>query len=248
MDWWIDYFKEGWEPIQERYKTAEDTWNESGFIAEYMLENEYKSVLDVPCGSGRISLALAKDRFEVCGLEYNPDAIKKAKEKAKAEKLSIDFIVGDMRDMTFNRSFDMVVCAFNSFGYFSDEDNKRFLQSVSDALQPNGTLLLDCHVLETMLPVFSPKSHWRIADFLIVEDRMYDYTSSRLQGTWTIVKDGKQQSFTSDVRVYSYNELITLLKSVGFTSFEAYGNYYGDAFELGDDGLVLLATKLRVSN
>lgn len=245
QNWWNTYFSDVWEPMAHLIKTPEDTVRECEFIDQVMQEYGLSSLLDMPCGAGRIALEMAKQGYQTTGADANPSAIEKAQAKtAKMRKNKPTFTVADMRTFTSDRLFDMSVCAYNSFGYFSDSDNEAFVASVSKALAPGGFWLLENHVLETLLPVFTPKEYWQFGNFVLLEERTIDYHNSRLVGNWTLIMpDGSRKSYQSSVRIYSYRELIALLKKHGFTQFSAYSSYYAEPFEFGADMLLLLAQK-----
>jgi SAM-dependent methyltransferase len=246
MSWWQNYFIEGWEPVQHLVKTRAHTQLESEFIAAIMEENNHKRLLDVPCGSGRIALALAQYGFETVGIEYNPNAIEAAKANAKRRRQQkrTHFEVGDMRQLDFNAEFDMAACVFNSFGYFDDADNERFIAGISRALKKNGSFLLDCHVLETLLPAWSPSSFWRFDDLVILEEREWDLAQSRMNGQWTFIKpDAPQQQFNSSVRMYSYKELSELLGKYKLIIESTYSGYDGEPYLMGNDSMLIVARK-----
>lgn len=245
MDWWIDYFAEVWEPMAHLIKRKPDTVHEADFIDHLMQEFAFTTLLDVPCGAGRIALEMARRGYEVCGADFNPLAIQKAQAKAqKIKKNQPQFVTADMRKLVLNKQFEMVVCIYNSFGYFTDAENEDFIASVSRSLLPGGYFLLEAHVLETLLPVFTPKEYWRYEDYILLEERTFDVEESRLKGNWTLIdKDGTRKNYTSSVRVYAYRELIALLSAHGFDTFEPMSSYYGDPFNFGDDIMLLLAKK-----
>jgi len=245
MNWWSDYFSEVWEPLSHLIKVKRDTALECNFLEQLMVEFGHSSLLDIPSGSGRIALEMAKRGFDATGIDQNETAIEKAKLSAqKIKKNRPQFQVGDMRKMHFNHTFDTVICAYNSFGYFSEKDNADSLVCMGNALSEKGFLLLENHVLETLLPVFTPKEYWQYEDYILFEERVFDFQTSRLKGNWTLVdKKGERKHFQSSVRIYSYLELTRLLKTAGFVHFEPYGSYLGEPFEFGDDLMLLLAIK-----
>src|SRR4029077_14249142 len=52
-------------------------------------------VLDVGCGTGEHALFFASRGHETWGIDFAPVAIEKAKNKAQARNLSVNFLVGD---------------------------------------------------------------------------------------------------------------------------------------------------------
>jgi SAM-dependent methyltransferase len=70
-------------------------------------------VLDVACGNGNATLAAARRFARVTGADYVPSLIEKAKARANAEALSIDFVEADAEALPFDDgSFDAVVSTY----------------------------------------------------------------------------------------------------------------------------------------
>ena len=55
-----------------------------------------ETVLDLGCGSGAVTLLLAKEGFDVTGIDISPDMLAIARSKADAEDLDILFLNMDM--------------------------------------------------------------------------------------------------------------------------------------------------------
>jgi ubiquinone/menaquinone biosynthesis C-methylase UbiE len=70
-------------------------------------------VLDVAAGNGNVTLAAARRWCEVTSTDYVPALLERARERAEAERLSIDFREADAEDLPFaDASFDVVVSTF----------------------------------------------------------------------------------------------------------------------------------------
>jgi len=90
-------------------------WNKTQ--ADYFLKilNSGKSgegkALDLGCGIGAKSIALAKKGFSVTGIDISPTAIQYAKENAKKEGVKARFIAADATDLSFlkDEEFDFVL-------------------------------------------------------------------------------------------------------------------------------------------
>ncbi len=49
----------------------------------------------------------------------------------------------DMRDISYREEFDIVLNWYTSFGYFTDEENKKVLRNFYNVLTRNGILIID---------------------------------------------------------------------------------------------------------
>jgi SAM-dependent methyltransferase len=63
-------------------------------------------------------------------------------ENAAAAGVSVEYKLGDLRELPFDGPFDAVLCWFTSFGYFDDE-NYRVLRELRRVLRPGGRLLIE---------------------------------------------------------------------------------------------------------
>ncbi len=94
-------------------------------------------VLEVGCGTGRTSCHLAKQGAEVTAVDIHPDMIKKAKNRADKEGLSVRFIQSDVRELPFpDHEFDIVMA--ESVTNFTDGEEA--LREYCRVMKPGGTL------------------------------------------------------------------------------------------------------------
>ena len=66
--------------------------------------------LDLGCGEGRNALYLAGFCFETSALDISVSGIQKLNTVAGELRLNINAVVCDMRQYTFNKTFDLIVC------------------------------------------------------------------------------------------------------------------------------------------
>lgn len=105
------------------------TWSEGDFavvaaivmmVSEELVEalgvvpNE--RVLDVACGSGNAAIAAARRSWGgVTGVDFVPALLERARERAAAERLDIEFVEGDAAALPFDEAeFDIVTSAFGA--------------------------------------------------------------------------------------------------------------------------------------
>ena len=93
------------ETFEGVYEPAEDSW----MMCNY-LPNDLGSVLEIGCGSGIISIHLAKKGNLVTSVDINPKAVKATKFNAQRNKVEIEILQSNMFSAISNRKFDTIVC------------------------------------------------------------------------------------------------------------------------------------------
>jgi 2-polyprenyl-3-methyl-5-hydroxy-6-metoxy-1,4-benzoquinol methylase len=102
------------------------------------------AVLEVACGTGRITLPIARAGIEITGLDISRPMLERARHKAEAERLAVTWLEQDCRQITADRTFSLIFSATNAMQHLHDLDSvNAFLTSAKQALRPGGTLILD---------------------------------------------------------------------------------------------------------
>src|SRR5215212_5162530 len=76
-------------------------------------------VLELACGTGRLTLPLARDGHAVVGLDASPVMLRAAEAKAEAEDVEVAFFRGDMRVFDLGRRFALVILCCNSLAHLT---------------------------------------------------------------------------------------------------------------------------------
>jgi SAM-dependent methyltransferase len=96
------------------------------------------TVLDVACGSGNATIAAARLGCAVTGIDYVPALLERGRERAAAERLSIEFRDGDAEEIPFpDGSFDATLSVFGSM--FAP-DQPRAASELTRVTRPGGTI------------------------------------------------------------------------------------------------------------
>ncbi|WP_447963608.1 class I SAM-dependent methyltransferase [Nitrospira sp. Ecomares 2.1] len=102
------------------------------------------TALDLSCGPGRCTIALAKREFSMTGVDRTKFLLNKAQERADAAQVNINWIQEDMRKFVRPGAFALVLNMFTSFGYFDNKANDlAVLENMFRSLRYNGICLID---------------------------------------------------------------------------------------------------------
>ena len=82
-------------------------------------------VLELACGTCSHSIALAKQGFEVVGLDLSPEMLDFARPKAAANGVSIDVHQGNVVDFDLGQQFDCVIFMSETFPLITEYDDIR---------------------------------------------------------------------------------------------------------------------------
>ncbi|MEO6457620.1 MAG: class I SAM-dependent methyltransferase [Chloroflexia bacterium] len=133
---WFDTFLLGASPVS--------TGDEIDFLTRNLPLRDYRLVLDLCCGTGRHSLAMADFGYIMTGLDASSYALETARKHDIGGK--IEFVQGDMRDLSPLRGqFDVVLNLWQSLGYFNEEENKEVLRQICAKLRQGGRFVLDIY-------------------------------------------------------------------------------------------------------
>ena len=109
--------------FDEKYRKEECYWGEEPDKSVKLILKYKKSgdVLDLGCGEGRNALFLAKNGFNVTGVDVSEEGIKKFKVIAKKNKLNVNALIGDIRYFNFDKEYDIIIS--NATFHFLDKYN-----------------------------------------------------------------------------------------------------------------------------
>lgn len=215
-EWFASFFSGLWLDVQRSSFAAPETEVRAATIERVLALRPASRVLDVPCGTGRMAIPLARRGHSLTGVDFTPPFIAEA--RAAAGDLPITFLERDMRRLDDLTGFDAVFNWWGSFGYFDDAGDEALAAGVCKALVSGGRFLIDANLTETLMPIHQPKGWSRAGDILVLEDRVFDFETSRMEVDWTFIRGGIEERKHTSLRLYSAHEMVVLLRRVGFTS------------------------------
>lgn len=242
-EFWQDFYPYMFS--EERFAAAPDEVSRIMALAQ----SSGGSLLDLCCGPGRHSAEFAKRGFRVTAVDRSSFLLERARKHAADAGVSIEWVLEDMRRFVRPASFDVACNLFTSFGYFQyEQDDLRVLRNIHESLKENGVLVMELLGKERLARIWQNSICTDLADgsMLVQRNRLLQ-DWSRISSEWTLVKEGKAQTFTFEHTVYSGRELKDRLLNCGFGEVQLFGSLLGSAYDLDALRLVAVARKTRSS-
>ncbi|MDA8393392.1 MAG: class I SAM-dependent methyltransferase [Actinomycetota bacterium] len=106
------------------------------------------SVLELGCGTGRVTTALDGAGFDVVGVDSSTSMLERAAAKLSAHRrpggIGTELVHGDMTTLELDRTFDFVLVPVKTFFYLvTAEAQHSAVERMRRHLAPGGTLVLD---------------------------------------------------------------------------------------------------------
>jgi len=210
------------------------------FYKRWMPKNKKARILELCCGTGRLTLPIAKDGYDISGVDHTASMLAEAKAKASKEGLAIDFIEADIRTLDLVEKFDLIFIPFNSIHHLYDnQDLFMALNAVKKHLKDGGLFLLDCFNPNIQFMVEGEKEQKEIAEYttrdgreILIKERMcYESKTQINRIEWHYFINGEFNSIQNlDMRLFFPQELDTYLKWNGFTIIHKFGGFEEEAF------------------
>ena len=189
------------------------------------------TVLDLACGTGSLSVLLAKHGYEVLGVDRSEERLTVAAEKAmELEENQPFFVAQPMQRLRIPEPVDACVCALDSINYVTKpQDVQKAFRRVYESLRPGGLFVFDINTpykLEGLDgQVFLDETEDSYCVWRAVYDRRHslcrygmDLFQQANDGLW-------ERSFEEHVeRAYTPEELSGWLADAGFAQIEQFGN------------------------
>ena len=136
---WFNAIADYLGPAYLRNAFTKGTEQEIEFLVGALGLEPGMRVLDVGCGPGRHSLALARRGLKPHGVDLSDEFVGLARASATEDGLDATFDVLDVRALTFENEFDAVICLCQGgFGLLGGEDDAGIIERIGRAVRPGG--------------------------------------------------------------------------------------------------------------
>ena len=259
--WYVRFFKRDYLRVYGQTLQQDRTDLETQFAIHALDIQPDHQVLDLCCGQGRHSIALAKTGLDVTGVDLSTEMLDIA--RLSADRAGVSPVNGgnaegkgglklrhaDMCRLPddFENRFDAVINMFSSFGYLeSEEDDQQVLHQIAKSLKPGGKLMMDLLNREWVI-INNEEFDWHEHDDgrVVLERRVLNLEKSINRLTYTEILPGGTRRAMSDLqmRLYTLTEMIKMLRAAGLTLQNVYGGFRGEDYGVNTRRMIIVAAK-----
>lgn len=227
-DQWLDFF----EQVLEKY------------------HHHPRSILDVGCGTGAISIPLAQKGLQVMGVDVSEDMLAVAQHKSQEAGVSVHWVHQDMTQLSLPSTVDTILCFCDSINYILEE--KLILatfQNIYNHLEEGGLFLFDCHSLFKMEHIYAQNTYGELdAPLTYLWQCYYDQEEQVVDHELSFFvqqSDGKYERFDEFHQQKAYHEekLKEMLLQVGFEILQISADFTHDIPVESSERLFFVAKK-----
>ena len=245
-----------YEGVAKYYDIEESEYQQEDmdFYIEYAQKCK-GNILELGCGTGRVSLKLASLGYDVTALDLSKEMIQIVERQKNEQNCDLEIICGNMSEFHLNKRFSLILTPGRSFQSLSEQkDIISALSCIYQHLIQGGLFILDLFQPETFLK-YQCKDDKTIFSKTVGNEKItmkyacnhIDKKNKIVHTTYTYEIEKynnfhQTQKAYMELRYYEYKEIVTLLESVGFKIKEKYGWYDKCSLEKGHE-IIIVAEK-----
>lgn len=243
-NWFKEWFNSPYYHLLYKDRDDREATSFIEHLIKYLDPPGGATMLDVACGKGRHSKAMAEMGYDVTGIDLSFESINEA---LQFKDHNLHFFQHDMRLPFWINYFDYAFNFFTSFGYFKTKrEHNNSIRTIAQSLKLGGTFVMDylnVHYAEDNLEKISSKTvdgvkffvtKWQDGDHFFKQIQIED------KGTFKHLSTEKVAKFT-------LGDLTEMFAYQGLQIQEVFGDYHFAKYDLRKSPrLIMIATKVRV--
>jgi len=232
----------------QRYDLVEGAFATGDFLDFYrrQIVRYGEPVLELACGSGRLTIPLAEAGVEITGLDISEEMLNLATLKASERGVKIPVVRGDVRSFNLGKEFKFIFIAAQSLTHLHErEEIENCFLSVRRHLTEDGRFLVELFNPSVKLLARDSDQRYSIGEYedpkggnrrvFVSEEVRYDAASQINHIQWFFQEEGesKRTVLSFGMRQFFPQEIDALLWYNGFLIEHKYGSYDEKEFSTG---------------
>ncbi len=242
--WYKDWFNSHYYHLLYQHRDEEEALQFIDTLIHYLDPPKGSTMVDVACGKGRHSKALADMGFDVTGIDLSAASI----EEAKADEADhLHFFEHDMRLPFWINYFNYAFNFFTSFGYFKTRrEHDNAIRTIAQSLVHDGIFVIDylnVHYEEERVE----KSSVSVVDdvsFHISKWQDEEHFFKQIQVTDTANKTPKHL-YTEKVAKFSLGDFTDMLAYQDMQVQEVFGDYQLGRYDIRRSPRMIIVAKKK---
>lgn len=187
-----------------------------------------QTIIDLACGTGNITIPLAQKGYDMVGIDISQDMLTIAEQKARKGLVKVQWLCQDIKNLQGFGNKDGVICACDGMNYIlNNEDLRDIFSRVYHSLKEEGIFTFDMNSKYKIEEILAEQTFaYSGEDVSYIWENFYDEQQHIIDFELSFfVKDGGNYKRFDEIhqqKAYSIEEIINLLKKVGFTYVEYY--------------------------
>jgi SAM-dependent methyltransferase len=240
--WYKDWFNSHYYHLLYQNRDEEEAFEFIETLIRYLQPPKGCSMVDVACGKGRHSKALADMGFDVTGIDLSEASIEEAK---KDEDDRLHFYQHDMRLPFWINYFQYAFNFFTSFGYFKTRrEHDNAIRTIAQCLVVGGIFVIDylnVHYSEERLEKTFTTTIEGVT-FHITKWQDEEHFFKQIQITDDTIKTPKHL-FTERVAKFSLGDFTDMLAFQGMQVQEVFGDYQLGRYDIRKSPRMIIIAK-----
>jgi 2-polyprenyl-3-methyl-5-hydroxy-6-metoxy-1,4-benzoquinol methylase len=205
------------------------------------IEKYGEPVLELACGTGRLTIPIAEQGINITGLDISEKMLSQAKMKANKKGLKLNWVKSDCRNFNLRKKFKYIFIPFNSIAHLHNlESIEACFSSVKKHLSPDGRFVVDMFNPILSILTRDPSKRYPVTEYpdpdwkgtvVITENNVYDSVNQINRIKWYYKINNKEEYIEElNMRIFYPQELDALLHYNGFIIESKFGNYNMEPF------------------
>ena len=159
-------------------------------LLEFIQAHPPGRALDLGCGTGTNAITMAQHGWQVTGVDFIAQAIKRARKKAEQSGVDADFIIDDVARLNGVHGIYNLILDIGCFHTLNTTDKTRYIQNVARLLAKNGTLLIYAWIKHEGVPGSGilPRDITNLMEYLNLIDRKDSTERGKYNAVWLTFK------------------------------------------------------------